>query len=174
MLDGGKTIILDLSNSDTEVRRYFSTDLSETIYHHQVEKFTSNSLIRDDDGINHYIQLYFEEAHHLFPAKEVKEDIYTQIAKEGAKCNIGMVYSTQSVTSIHADLLNQTENFFILHLSSQYEVQALSKINFAFDKFQNDILQSKTPGYARILTRSHKFVVPIQANKFKPIQKEIS
>ena len=174
LLDGGKTIILDLSNSDTEVRSYFSTDLSETIYQHQVEKFTSNSLIRDDDGINHYIQLYFEEAHHLFPAKEVKEDIYTQIAKEGAKCNIGMVYSTQSVTSIHADLLNQTENFFILHLSSQYEVQALSKINFAFDKFQNDILQSKTPGYARILTQSHKFVVPVQANKFKPIQKEAS
>jgi hypothetical protein len=172
LLDVGKTIILDLSNSDTEVRRYFSTDLSEAIYHHQVEKFTSNSLIRDDDGINHYIQLYFEEAHNLFPAKEVKEDIYTQIAKEGAKCNIGMVYSTQSVTSIHADLLNQTENFFILHLSSQYEVQALSKINFAFDKFQNDILQSKTPGYARILTRSHKFVVPVQAKKFKPIQKE--
>ena len=171
LLDVGKTIILDLSNADTEVIRYFSTDLSEAIYQHQVEKFTNNSLIRDD-GINHYIQLYFEEAHHLFPAKEVKEDIYTQIAKEGAKCNIGMVYSTQSVTSIHSDLLNQTENFFILHLSSQNEVQALSKINFAFDKFQNDILQSKTQGYARILTRSHKFVISVQAKKFKPIQTE--
>ena len=173
LLDEGKTIILDLSNADTEVKMYFSTELSEKIYSYQVEKFTTNSLKRVD-GINHYIQLYFEEAHHLFPAKEVREDIYTQIAKEGAKYNIGMVYSTQSVTSIHADLLNQTENFFILHLSSQYEVQALSKINFAFDKFQNDILQSKTPGYARILTRSHKFVVPVQTNKFKPIQKEAS
>jgi hypothetical protein len=64
--------------------------------------------------------------------------------------------------------MNQTENFFILHLSSQNEVQALSKINFAFDKFQSDILQSKTPGYVRLLTRSHKFVIPVQAKKFKP------
>ena len=85
-----------------------------------------------------------------------------------------MVYSSQSVTSIHSDLLNQTENFFILHLSSQYEVQALSKINFAFDDFQREILQSKTQGYVRMLTRSHRFVVPVQTKKFKPIQKELS
>jgi DNA helicase HerA-like ATPase len=173
LLDDGKTIIIDLSNSDSTVRMYFSTELSEKIFSHQVEKFTNNSLKRED-GINHYIQLYFEEAHHLFPAKEVKEDIYTQIAKEGAKYNIGMVYSTQSLTTIHSDLLNQTENFFIFHLSSQNEVETLSKINFAFEDLQREILQSKTQGYVRMLTRSHRFVIPVQTKKFQPIQKELS
>jgi hypothetical protein len=79
-----------------------------------------------------------------------------------------MVYSTQSVTSIHRDLLAQTDNFFIAHLSSQDEVDALAKMNIAYESMKFDILQSKTPGYVRMLTRSHRFVIPVQARAFTP------
>jgi DNA helicase HerA-like ATPase len=110
--------------------------------------------------------MYFEEAHNLFPAREQKDDIYSKIAKEGAKFHIGMVYSTQSVTTINPDLLNQTENFFITHLSSQDEVNALSKVNVSYESLKDDILRTKTTGFVRLLTRSHRFVIPVQANKF--------
>ena len=65
-----------------------------------------------------------------------------------------MVYSTQSVTTINKDLLAQTENFFIAHMSSQDEVNALAKVNVAYNSLKDDILQAKTVGYVRLLTRS--------------------
>jgi len=126
-------------------------------------KFTSNDL-----G-DHFIQLYFEEAHNLFPTRDQDiVDIYRKLAKEGAKYHIGMVYSTQSVTTINRALLAQTENFFIAHMSSQDEVNALAKMNVAYESMKDDILRAKTPGYVRMLTRSHRFVVPVQAMLFDP------
>ncbi len=165
LLDNGQTVILDLGNAPPEVMEYFSVHLSKAIFHHQVEKFSNDEL-----G-NHYLQLYFEEAHNLFPAKDEGMDIYRRIAKEGAKYHIGMVYSTQSVTTINKDLLAQTENFFIAHLSSQDEVNALAKVNVAYESLKDDILQAKTVGYIRMLTRSHRFVVSVQARKFTPPDK---
>ena len=162
-MDDGKTVILDLGNADEEVMRYFSEDLASAVLSHQIDKFTDNKL-----G-DHYMQLYFEEAHNLFPAREQDTvDIYRRLAKEGAKYHIGMVYSTQSVTTINRDLLAQTENFFIAHMSSQDETNTLAKVNVAFENMKDDILRAKTPGYVRMLTRSHRFVVPVQAHKFDP------
>lgn len=165
LVDRGQTVILDLGNANPEVMEYFSYELSSAIFNHQVDKFTNNAL-----G-NHFIQLYFEEAHNLFPARDEGMDIYRRIAKEGAKYHIGMVYSTQSVTTINKDLLAQTENFFIAHLSSQDEVNALAKVNVAYESLKDDILQAKTVGYIRMLTRSHRFVVSVQARKFTPPDK---
>jgi len=59
LLDQGKTVILDLGNATDEIRRYFSDMLSRAVFGHQELKFVNNSL-RD-----HYVQLYFEEAHNL-------------------------------------------------------------------------------------------------------------
>jgi hypothetical protein len=161
-LKEGQTVILDLGNAPPELVTYFSEYLSKAIFAHQVTRFSDNEL-----G-NHYIQLYFEEAHNLFPSRdEDTVDIYRRLAKEGAKYQIGMVYSTQSVTTISKDLLGQTENFFIAHLSSQDEVNALAKVQVAYDSLKDDILMAKTPGYIRMLTRSHRFVVSMQANKFE-------
>ena len=51
-----------------------------------------------------YIQLYFEEAHNLFPRKEDKDLtlIYNRLAKEGQKLRLGLNYATQEVSSISA------------------------------------------------------------------------
>ncbi len=159
-LDAGETVILDLGNANPEVLKYFSDELSRSVFNHQVDKFSNDALGE------HYIQLYFEEAHNLFPHKDDENTIYTRFAKEGAKYHIGMVYSTQSPTTISRDLLAQTENFFIAHLSSQDDVNALARVNIAYESLTNDILLAKTPGYIRMLTRSHRFVVSVQAKKF--------
>jgi len=160
LLDDGKTVILDLSNANPEVMNYFSEELSVAVFMHQVDKFSNNQL-----G-NHFIQLYFEEAHNLFPHSGDVTTIYSRLAKEGAKYHIGMVYSTQSPTTINKDLLAQTENFFVAHLASQDDVNMLAKVNIAYESLKDDILQAKTVGYIRMLTRSHRFVVSVQAKKF--------
>jgi DNA helicase HerA-like ATPase len=161
-LDNGKTVILDLGNANPQVLEYFSEELSRNVFSHQVDKFSNNTL-----G-DHYIQLYFEEAHNLFPRNDDATTIYSRFAKEGAKYHIGMVYSTQSPTTISRDLLAQTENFFVLHLSAADDVNALARINIAYESLKGDILLAKTRGYARMLTRSHRFAVSVQAHKFQP------
>jgi DNA helicase HerA-like ATPase len=168
LLDKGQTVILDLGNANDEVIRYFSRQLSEAVFYHQMDKFTSNTL-----G-SHFIQIYFEEAHTLFAVNDTDEstEIYRRFAKEGAKYHIGMVYSTQSPTTISSDLLAQTENFFIAHLASQDDVNRLARLNIAYETLKDDILQAKTVGYIRMLTRSHRYVVSMQALKFCPPQKE--
>jgi DNA helicase HerA-like ATPase len=156
------TIILDLGNATDEIRRYFSDMLSKAVFARQEEKFVSNKLA------DHFVQLYFEEAHNLFPRddKEIT-GVYSRFAKEGAKFHIGMVYSTQSPSTIYQELLAQTENFFVGHLSSQDEVKALSRVQIAYEGLGNEIMKSKTPGYMRMLTFSHRFVIPVQAKKFE-------
>lgn len=163
-LDKGKAVILDLGNADEILMTYFARQLSEAVFYHQTEKFTNNNL-----G-DHFIQLYFEEAHNLFGYNDNSDEtrIYRRFAKEGAKYHIGMVYSTQSPSTVNSDLLAQTENFFVAHLASQDDTNKLAKVNIAYDSIKNDILQAKTIGYMRMLTRSHRFVVSMQANKFSP------
>jgi hypothetical protein len=163
-LDKGQTIILDLGNAADEIRRYFSDLLSRAVFSHQETKFTNNNFK------GHFVQLYFEEAHNLFP-RDNKDftGVYARFAKEGAKFHIGMVYSTQSPSTINKELLAQTENFFVAHMSSQEEANVLAKLQIQFDGLQQDILHTRTPGYMRILTFSHRFVIPVQVNKFEAV-----
>ncbi len=162
LLDLGKTVILDLGNATDEIRRFFSNMLSLDVFHHQETKFVDNKLN------NHFVELYFEEAHNLFPVKDNElTGVYARFAKEGAKFHIGMVYSTQSPSTINKELLAQTENFFIGHLSSQDEARALSRLQVAFEGVEQDILKAKTPGFMRMLTMSNRFVIPVQAKLFE-------
>jgi hypothetical protein len=164
LIDDGKTVLLDLGNATDEIRRYFSDMLSQNVFSHQEKKFVSNALGK------HFVQLYFEEAHNLFPPDSNDlTGVYARFAKEGAKFHIGMVYSTQSPSTINRELLAQTENFFVAHLSSQSETRALSQVQIAFSGIDEDILRAKTPGYMRMLTMSHRFVVPVQANRFEAL-----
>lgn len=162
LLDQGRTVILDLGNATDVIRRYFSQMLSVAVFRAQETKFVANNL-----G-NRFVQLYFEEAHNLFPpdSKDLT-GVYARFAKEGAKFHIGMVYSTQSPSTINKELLAQTENFFVGHLSSQDEAKALSRVQVAFAGVEQDILRAKTPGYMRMLTMSHRFIISTQAFKFE-------
>jgi hypothetical protein len=92
--------------------------------------------------------------------------VYARFAKEGAKFHIGIAYATQSPTTINPDLLAQTENFFIGHLSSQKEVDALCQLQVAFQGCENAIRFNRTPGLMQVLTQSHRYVVPMQAQLF--------
>jgi hypothetical protein len=164
LLDKGKTIILDLGNATDEIRRYFSDYLSKAVFGHQERKFVNNQLGKT------FVQLYFEEAHNIFPPESRDlTGVYARFAKEGAKFHIGMVYSTQSPSTINKELLAQTENFFVGHLSSQDETRALSRVQIAYAGIEDDILRARTPGYMRMLTLSNRFVIPMQAFKFEAI-----
>lgn len=164
-LNDAKTIIINLGSANEQIIRYFAKSICLSIFHEQERKFVSNQLH------GRYVQIYFEEAHMIFPPNSGNViDVYSRFAKEGAKFNIGIVYSTQSPTTINSDLLSQTENFFIGHLSSQTEADYLSTVQSAFKGCQESIMRNRTPGLMQVLTYSHRYVVSIQAHRYMGLE----
>jgi DNA helicase HerA-like ATPase len=104
----------------------------------------------------------------IFPANQPGQvtDIYSRFAKEGAKFHIGIVYSTQSPSTVNGELLSQTENFFIGHISNKKEFDLLGEVQHTFRSIGETVLKYRQPGYMHVLTHSHRYVVPVQAKVF--------
>jgi len=161
-VDAAKTVILDLSNAPEELAAFFGGMVCSAVFKRQMDKFVADRLGE------HFVQFYFEEAHNLFPRDDRDlRNIYNRLAKEGAKLNIGLVYSTQSIESLSPDLLKNTENFFIAHLNDDREIRALTRFH-EFRDVGADVQRTKARGFVRMITRSHRFALPVQIRKFAP------
>jgi hypothetical protein len=161
-VDAARTVIIDLSNAAEELVEFFGGMVCSAVFRRQMEKFTSDALGE------HFVQFYFEEAHNLFPRDDRNlRGIYNRLAKEGAKLHIGLVYSTQSIESLSPDLLKNTENLFVAHLNDEREVKALTRFH-EFRDVGADVQRTKTQGFVRMITRSHRFALPVQVRRFVP------
>lgn len=163
-LRDGKIVIVDLSEGPEVARNSYSARIVNTIFMDSMNRFINND--DEKDGFN-IIQLYFEEAHNLFPKKENSDlsDIYNRLAKEGAKYNLGINYATQEVSSVSSNILKNTQNWFISHLNNKDEIRELIKF-YDFEDFAESILRTKDKGFIRMKTYSNDFVVPVQIDKF--------
>lgn len=164
-LDASKMVIVDVANASPELVRFLTDQICVAVFRSQEKRFTANTL-----G-DHYVQLYIEEAHNYFPASDKDvTDIYSRIAKEGAKYHIGITYSTQSPSTISGELLSQTENFIVAHLDSSYEADALARRSAPFDGVKTTLLRTRTPGYVHLMTASQRYPIPVQITSFAEIK----
>ena len=163
-LRNGKIIIVDLSEGAEITRQIYSEKITNRIFNDSMHYFIKNK--KEEDGFN-VIQLYFEEAHNLFPKKENNNlsEIYNRLAKEGAKYNLGLNYATQEVSSISSNILKNTQNWFISHLNNTDEIRELTKF-YDFKDFEDSILRITNKGFLRIKTYSNDYVIPVQVDKF--------
>jgi DNA helicase HerA-like ATPase len=162
-LRDGKIVIIDLSQGDPEIQGLYSERICQTIFANSMNRFISNTP-------NNFIQFYFEEAHNLFPKKDDRDlsQIYNRLAKEGAKLNIGLTYATQEVSSISANILKNTQNWFISHLNNEDETKEIRKY-YDFGDFAESLVrfsESSDKGFVRMKTYSNPFVVPVQIDRF--------
>ena len=122
-LRAGRIVIVDLSQGDPKLQQLFSERICRHIFNDAMARFVATLP-------NNFIQFYFEEAHNLFPKKDDKDlsQIYNRLAKEGAKLNLGLVYATQEVSSISANILKNTQNWFIAHLNNEDEDERAEEV----------------------------------------------
>lgn len=111
--------------------------------------------------------IYVEEAHNLLGRGMELTDTWPRIAKEGSKYRIGLVFATQEVTSMHPNILANTENWFVTHINNANEVKELAKF-YDFADFSASLIQAQDVGFARVKTLSSPFVIPVQIAKFNP------
>lgn len=159
-LRNGKIVILDLSVGIATLRERISTDLAKYIFNTSMNIFTKTETPPN-------IMIYIEEAHNLIGKGMPLTDMWPRIAKEGAKYKIGLVYATQEVSSVHPNILSNTENWFVSHLNSENEIKELDKF-YDFADFHKSLLRAQDVGFTRVKTLSSSFVVPVQINKFDP------
>jgi len=158
----GRSVFIDLSQGNEAVRRNMVDRICRDVFNTQNRDFNSEAGVGD-----RFVMLHFEEAHRLFRADDKDlNSIYNLLAKEGAKLNIAMVYSTQSMTTISPDLLKNTDNFLIAHLDDDRETREVAR-KYAFRDVAEDVQRIQSKGFVRMLTRSHRFALPVQIHKFK-------
>ena len=158
----GKIVILDLSAGPVEVRSVLSKRIAQQIFDTSFREYNSGRTPQN-------IVIYVEEAHNLIGKKEELTTTWPRIAKEGAKAKIAFVYATQEPSSIHPNILANTENWFVTHLNNDDELKALAKF-YDFADFVASLKSAQDVGFARIKTLSSPFVVPVQIDRFTPAE----
>jgi hypothetical protein len=159
-LSKGKIVILDLSVGNPRIREKISKQVATKIFDRSMKKFI-------DGKHPPHIVVYIEEAHNLIGKDKELTDTWPRLAKEGAKYRIALVYATQEVSSVHPNILSNTENWFITHLNNEREVRELARF-YDFEDFSRSLIRAQDVGFARIKTLSGPFVIPVQIDKFDP------
>jgi hypothetical protein len=156
----GQVVIVDLSQGDPIVQNTFSERLCRAVFKDAMKRFIDNEAAN-------VIQLYFVEAHNLFPRRTEQDlsNVYNRLAKEGAKLRLGLVYATQEVTSISSNILKNTQNWFVSHLNNTDELKEISRY-YDFEDFTDSLRTASDRGFIRMKTYSNAFVVPVQIDRF--------
>ena len=165
----GKLVIVDQLLGDPELNRQAAARIVLGLFRAQQQNFINAKVDPATGEIVRppHVIIYAEEAHTLLPrsSEDDNTNIWARIAKEGAKFNIGMVYSTQEPSSIQPNILKNTENWFIAHLNNTDETSQISKFN-DFKDFANDIISVAEKGLVKMRTQSSYFTIPVQIDEF--------
>jgi DNA helicase HerA-like ATPase len=157
----GKVVVLDLP-SPGDGATFFVQRLMTSLFERAIELYGERQA-------NFVVVL--EEAHNVL---EEEGSIFYRVAKEGRKYGIGMLYSTQSPASIPMEILSQTENFLVKHLSSEEDVKALKKAKASFAFVADFLLSEPIIGYSYVYFEPYQpFVVPLRVKLLESVLKEL-
>ncbi|MBT9260364.1 MAG: DUF87 domain-containing protein [Clostridiales bacterium] len=159
--DQGRVVILDLP-SIAELADFLVERLMFLLFQKAIELYGKQPA-------NFIVTI--EEAHN--PLQD-KKTIFYRVAKEGRKYGIGMLYSTQSPASIPSEILSQTENFLVKHVSSEEDTTILQKAKVAFAPVAGFLLSEPIIGYSYVYFEPYQpFVVPLKVRLLEEVVAEL-
>ncbi|AUV83849.1 hypothetical protein C2R22_02480 [Salinigranum rubrum] len=165
-LDQGEMVVVDISNGREDLVERETTRIVNHVRSKSRERFRSTEK---EDRTLPEIQIYLEEAHRHFEKEEYRDgesmSPYVELAKEGAKFNIGMTYATQEVSSIDRRVLSNTSNWIVTHLNSDREIKRLAEY-YNFEDFKSSLKNVEEKGFVRLKTSSGEYIVPLQVDLF--------
>jgi len=126
----GGIVILDTSMVSGTDARHVTEIVLSTIFHRNVETFTAT-----DGPQSRPIPCIavFEEAQTILGNHGFSEtSIFVRWVKEGRKYNLGSIMITQQPGAISQQILSQGDNFFVMHLLNQADLDALYAVNAHF------------------------------------------
>jgi len=156
-------VIIDLSQWDPRIKTMYVDRLTREIFNYNLNKFINWKHLN-------FFQLYFEEAHNIFPqTSNDLTQIYNRLAKEWAKYKIWLVYATQEISAISPSILKNTENWFISHLNNDSEISTLNSYYDFIDysKTLKQFSRSTDLWYSKIKMLSYPFTLPVQIDLFE-------
>jgi hypothetical protein len=132
-LRNGKLCVIDISQMRGQNGLILSGIILQQIFEHNQREFTE----AEPNSIPTIAVL--EEAQSVLGGSGGSESPYVAWVKEGRKYGLGAVLITQQPGSISDEILSQGDNWFIFHLLSAGDLQAVKKANA---HFSNDLLSS--------------------------------
>lgn len=168
-IHAGRLVIFDQALGDPDMNEQAAARIMRGIFTAQQQAFINPETDKETGEIKKPppVIVYVEEAHTLMPKGSETDttNIWARVAKEGAKFNIGLAYSTQEPSTIQTNILKNTENWFIAHLNNTDETRQLSKYN-DFADFTDSIINVNEVGFLRVRTLSSPYTLPVQISKF--------
>ena len=143
----GRYVIVDLPSLNPEAVQFISERLAAKLFVRAQDAYADGKLL---DTL-----VVIEEAHNLL---RDNRGVFYRLAKEGRKYGLGMLYSTQSPSGVDAEIIAQTENFFVKHVSSEGDVNHLAKSKAVFGPPVSSFLLHEP-----VLGLSYVYMEPYQA-----------
>ncbi len=173
----GRLVIFDQALGDPEMNEQAASRIMWRIFASQQKAFVNPETDKESGEMKKPppVIIYVEEAHTLLPKGSETDttNIWARVAKEGAKFNIGLVYSTQEPSTIQPNILTNSENWFIAHLNNTDETRQLNKYN-DFADFTDSIIKVNETGFLRVRTLSSPYTLPVQIDLFTaPVPQEL-
>jgi hypothetical protein len=131
-LDRGNVVVLDLSLGSHADARALADLLLFRVFRERVQALT-------DGQQKHGVLAVFEEAQTVLSPAEKETSIFVRWVKEGRKYGLGALMITQQPGAISNQLVSQGDNFFVMHLLGQDDLNLLQRINAHYTE---DLLQA--------------------------------
>lgn len=165
-LKQNRVVIADVSLLGSEDGLAITGLLMRRIFQHNVRHLT------DVGGQTVRCLTVLEEAQTMLGDRELDDrDVFVRWVKEGRKYGLGCVLVTQQPNSISNQIISQGDNFFVLHLLNEGDLQTLKRHNAYFsDDILEFIRSEPIPGNCYFWSvPSQPYVLPARVCNFETV-----
>jgi uncharacterized protein len=165
-LKQNRVVIADVSLLGVEDGLAITRMLMRSIFQHNIRHLT------DVAGQTLRCVAVLEEAQTMLGDRTLDDrDVFVRWVKEGRKYGLGCVVVTQQPSSISNQIISQGDNFFVLHLLNEGDLQTLKRHNAYFsDEILEFIRSEPIPGNCYFWSApSQPFVLPARVCNFESV-----